>query len=85
MFVTIERDKLLTKLIHEIANVVGIKLEQLDILEGNYVPKGWADDLWEQKMILRGLLNVLYKKVPIPFEIHRSEQTQSPYPPPPGK
>ena len=41
-----KRASLLTKLIYEIAKVLGVKIEQLDILEDNYVPKGWSDDEW---------------------------------------
>ena len=35
-----------------------IKVKQLDILEGNYVPQGWNDAETEQLLVRRGLLNV---------------------------
>ena len=42
-----KREALLTKLLYEIAKEVGIRVEQLDILEGNYMPQGWHDDEME--------------------------------------
>lgn len=79
------RDALLTKLIGEIAKVLDVKIEQLDILESNYVPQGWSDNEWEQTLIRRGLLNVLHGRSPIKIEPHtfRPEDSNSPYPPPP--
>lgn len=80
---TKERDFLLTKLIAEIANVLGIKVTQLDILEGNYVPQGWEEAEWEQQLVRRGLLDVLYGRASIPVTPHVVQQEQNPYPPPP--
>lgn len=74
------REKLLTTLIDEIAKVLEIEIKQLDILEGNYMPQGWADDEWEQKLVQRGLINVLHRKTSILIQPH---QEQNPYPPPP--
>ena len=79
-----ERDFLLTKLIAEIANVLGIEVTQLDILEGNYVPQGWEDAEWEQQLVRRGLLDVLYGRASIPVTPHVVQQEQNPYPPPPS-
>lgn len=45
-----QRKTLLTKLISEISKVLKFKVEQLDILEGNYIPQGWDDDAWEQRV-----------------------------------
>lgn len=81
-----QRETLLTKLIDEIAKVLEIKVKQLDILEGNYMPKGWADDEWEQQLVRRGLINVLYGKASSPIQLHQPRQDQlhqNPYPPPP--
>ena len=79
-----KRDARLTKLISEIAKVLKIKVEQLDILEGNYVPQGWADDEWEQRLVRRGLINVLCGKASIPIQPHQPPtQEQNLYPPPP--
>lgn len=78
-----KRDSQLTKLIHEIAKVVGIEVEQLDILEGNYIPQGWADSDWEQKLVRRGLINFLHGKISIPIHVKEPVKTQSNYPSPP--
>lgn len=75
-----KRNSLLTKLISEIAKVLRVNVEQLDILEGNYIPRGWNDDDWEQKLVRRGLINVLHGRAPI---VIQPQQANSPYPPPP--
>ena len=80
---TRKRDALLTKLIDTIAKALNIKVEQLDILEGNYVPRGWGVDDWEQRLVRRGLINVLYGRAVIPIQPHQPQQEQNPYPPPP--
>jgi hypothetical protein len=77
------REALLTKLIYAIAKDLRIKVEQLDILEGNYVPQGWHDDDWEQRLVRRGLINVLYGKAPISIQRHQPQQPNLPYPPAP--
>lgn len=77
------RDSYHTKLIHEISKVLNLHVEQLDILEGNYVPQGWHDDDWEQRLARRGLINVLYGKAPIITQPHLPPQMPHPYPPPP--
>lgn len=77
------RDGLLTKLIYEISRVLKFRVEQLEILEGNYVPQGWSDDDWEQRLVRRGLLNVLSNKSPIAIQVHQPTGGNSPYPPPP--
>ena len=78
-----KRNSLLTKLIDEIAKALKIKVPQLDILEGNYVPLGWANDEWEQQLVRRGLINVLHEKSPIHIHPYQPLQEQNPYPPPP--
>lgn len=78
-----KRDSLLTKLISEIAKVLKIRIEQIDILEGNYIPQGWHDDDWEQRLVRRGLINVLSGKTPIMIQAPQASQRTSPYPPPP--
>ena len=79
-----KRNSLLTKLIDEIAKVLKINVTQLDILEGNYVPQGWANEEWEQQLVRRGLINVLYERASIPTHAHQPQQEQNPYPPPPA-
>ena len=75
------RNELLTTLIDEMAKVLGIKIAQLEILRGNYVPQGWADTEWEQQLARRSLIDVLHGRTPIQVRVH---QTPPPYPPSPN-
>ena len=59
------RNKLLTLLIDEIAKTLNVKVKQLDIYEGNYVPKAWDDEEWDKALIRRGLIEVLTGITPI--------------------
>ncbi len=68
-----KREKLLTLLIGEIAETLKIKIEKLEILEGNYVPQGWDDAEWEEILIRRALVQVLHGKSAILVE---SQQEQ---------
>ena len=70
---------LLTTLIDAIAKALDIKIGQLDILRGNYVPSGWSTDEDEQRWLRRGLLNALSGKVSIPIQIRENDD------PPPGR
>ena len=76
-----KRDKLLTILIYEVAQTVGIKVDQLDILEKNYFPRGWQDDDLEQRAIRRGVLNILAGNASIPIQVHQLPM-QNPHSPP---
>lgn len=79
-----KRDALLAKLISEIAKALKIKkIEQLDILEGNYLPQGWDDVEEEQRAVRHGLIKVLEGTAPIVIQAQHPPQTPSPYPPPP--
>lgn len=73
-----KRDSLLTKLIYAIAVSINVSVEQLDILEGNYIPQGWVDDDWEQKLVRRHLLNVLSAKSPIIIRPQNIDQSAYP-------
>ena len=77
-----KRDSLLTKLLSEIAKSLNITIEQLSILEGNYIPQGWVDDDWEQRLVRRSLIDVLTSKRAIVIRADVTPQS-SPYPPPP--
>lgn len=78
-----KRDSLLTKLIHEIAKVLNFEVEQLDILGGNYIPQGWNDDEWGQRLVRQGLLEVLHGRRPLVIQ-PAAPAAASPYPPPPS-
>lgn len=77
-----KRDARLTKLIHEIAQVLNFRVEQLDILEGNYIPQGWNDAEWNQKQVQKGLLDLLQGRSALRVNPIVPANT-SPYPPPP--
>jgi hypothetical protein len=78
-----KRETMLTKLISEIAKVLKFKVEQMDIFEGNYIPQGWHDDDWEQKLARKGLIDVLSGRRPIVIQPYAPSQGTGPYPPPP--
>lgn len=67
------REKLLTLLIEEIAKTLNVKVQQLEILEGNYVPQGWEDREWEDIVFRRALIQVLQGKSAI---LVKSQQEQ---------
>lgn len=77
------RDSLLTKLIYEIAQTLNIKVEQLDILEGNYIPQGWLDDDWEQRLVRRHLITVLSGRGAIVTRSDQAVPAHNPFPPRP--
>ena len=77
------RDKNLTKLIHQIAKELNLDVEQLDILEGNYLPRGWNEEDEIQRSIRKNLLNVLQGDQPI--SVNPRLQVGEPFPPPPDK
>lgn len=77
------RENLLTKLISEMSKVLKFKVEQLDILEGNYLPRGWDDDENENRMVKRSLIEVFSGRRPILFQPYHPDQPHGPYPPAP--
>ncbi len=77
------RTVLLTKLIDAIAEALNIKIEQLDILQANYVPPVWEDDRWNDVLVRRGLINVLYGHAAIKINPGQPQQNNDPYPPQP--
>jgi hypothetical protein len=56
---------LLTRLLSEIAQVLGYQLQQLDVLEGGYYPQGLADMELEQQAVRRSLIEVLSGRRPL--------------------
>ncbi|MDF2142823.1 DUF6680 family protein [Paenirhodobacter sp. CAU 1674] len=78
-----KRETMLTKLISEIAKVLKFEVEQMDIFEGNYIPQGWHDDDWEQKLARKGLIDILSGRRPIVIQPYAPSQGTGPYPPPP--
>lgn len=78
-----QRQTLLTKLIFEIAQTLKIKVEQLDILEGNYIPQGWSDEENEQRMVRRALIDVLGARRAVLIQPYNPAAGNGPYPPAP--
>lgn len=78
-----KRDSLLTKLLSEIAQSLKVRIEQLSILEGNYIPQGWVDDDWENRLARRALIDVLSSKRAILIRPDVAP-TFNPYPPAPA-
>ena len=78
-----KRENLLTKLIYEISQVLKFKVDQLDILEGNYLPKGWGDEDWEHRIQRQSLIEVLNGRRPILIQQYQPQEPMGPYPPAP--
>ena len=71
-----KRATLLTALIDAIAKALGVKVAQLDILQGNYVPSGWAADEDEQRWLRRALIEVLSSgRGSIPIQIRADDDS----------
>ncbi|WP_414973764.1 DUF6680 family protein [Cereibacter sphaeroides] len=62
---------------------VKIKVDQLEILEGNYLPQGWNDDDIEQRVARKAMIEVLGGRRPILFEVYNPRASHGPYPPAP--
>lgn len=56
---------LVTRLVSEMAKVLGYKVQQLDLLEGGYYPQGLVDLDNEQQAVRRSLIEVLSGKRPL--------------------
>jgi hypothetical protein len=74
--------KLSTRLLTEIAKVLGYKLQQLDVLDGGYYPQGFADIETEQQAVRRLLIELLSNKRPISVS-PAIASPPAPFPPPP--
>lgn len=74
-----KRAKLQTRLLTEMAKSLGYKLEQLDVLEGGYIPQGWNTTETEQQQMRQLLIELLSGKRSIPV---RRGAPPPPFPPP---
>jgi hypothetical protein len=75
---TRESQSLRTKLLSEMAKSLGIRVEQLDIFEGGYVPQGHVDIEREQAAIRRLLTEIADGKRSLPIEIRAGELPPGP-------
>jgi Family of unknown function (DUF6680) len=73
---------LLTKLLTEMAKVLGYDLQQLDVLEGGYYPQGYADIETEQQAVRQALVEVLSGRRPL-LVSPAAPAPPAPFPPPP--
>jgi hypothetical protein len=64
-----ERARLLSKLLHAMAKALNFKIEQLEIFEGGYTPQGWEDELAEQRLVRKFLLDLYQGKVALPVMV----------------
>ncbi|WP_064693436.1 DUF6680 family protein [Rhizobium aegyptiacum] len=71
--------RLVARLLYAMGQDVGYSMEQLDILEGGYVPQAMIDNEAEQQVLRRSLLAVLHGTRPFPVTIQGpGQQTPTP-------
>jgi uncharacterized protein DUF6680 len=76
--ITRERQSLRTKLLSEMAKSLHIRVEQLDIFEGGYVPQGHVDVEREQAVIRRLFSEIADGKRSLPIEIRTGSPAEDP-------
>lgn len=74
---------LITRLLSEMAKVLGYSLQQLDVLEGGYHPQGFVDIELEQQTLRRVLIQVFSGNRPLSVS-PAVQSPPSPFPPPPA-
>jgi hypothetical protein len=75
--VTRERRTLLAKLLYEMAKVMKIHIEQLDILEGGYVPQAAMDVEQQNQLIRRLFTEIISGDRTFPVEVRRASGKSS--------
>lgn len=64
-------ERIKTRMLSAMAAVLNYKYGEIDLFEGGYVPRAWAEELAQQELIKRGLIQVLSGLAPLqvaPFE-----------------
>jgi len=69
--------RLVARLLYAMGQNVGYTMEQLDILEGGYIPQAMVDEETEQQRLRESLIQVLAGGKPLPVAIQLVSQTQS--------
>ncbi|NTD93849.1 hypothetical protein G6M23_21190 [Agrobacterium tumefaciens] len=69
--------RLVARLLYAMGQDVGYTMEQLDILEGGYIPQAMVDDETEQQRLRRSLLALLSGAHPLPVTIQQPGQNQA--------
>ena len=77
-----EQSKRLTRLVAEMGNVLGYKLQQLDVLDGGYWPQGFVDLEVEWQEVRRALIAVFSGHRPLMVS-QANPAPPPPFPPPP--
>lgn len=72
-----ERQRLLAKLLHAMAKVLGFKIEQLEIFEGGYTPQGWTDIELEQTAIRRFAAQIAFGQRALPVLVFEPTASQA--------
>lgn len=72
-----ERQSLLAKLLHAIANELNFKIEQLEIFEGGYTPQGWADIELEQSAARKFVVDLYLGRRSLPIGVWDYTQASS--------
>lgn len=75
--------KLLTKLLSEMAKVLGYKLQQLDMLDGGYYPQGLLNIELQEEAVRLALIQVLNGHRPLIIS-PIAPTPPAPFPPPPA-
>jgi hypothetical protein len=76
-----DQEGLLTRLLHAIATTLNFNIEQMEILEGGYLPQGWVDNDVSMRMLRDLMVDILSHRRGFP--IVAFTPGSSPYPPPP--
>lgn len=76
-------NRLKARLLYEMGKDVGYSLEQLDILEGGYLPRWVVDSAEEEKFTRRKLLEVLSGNQPLTVVMQGAPYVPGPFNPPP--
>ena len=77
------QEGLLTKLLHAMATSLQFKIEQMEILEGGYVPQGWIDDDQGLRIIRALVLENFNGRRGLPIVPLNTISQYSPFPPAP--
>ena len=78
-----DRNNRFTKLLYEIGVSLGFRIEQLDILRGNYAPQAWANDEEQQRELRTMMVELLAGQRPLPVMPHNPNPAAGVYPPAP--
>lgn len=68
-----ERQSMRTKMLSEMARALKIRVEQLDIFEGGYIPQGHVDIEREQAAVRRLLSEIADGKRSLPIEVRTAD------------